>query len=249
MSQRDSEPNSPLEAADRVIAIGRATLRNVDFRRARFDRFVLTGCLFLACDFRGVRLDRRYQALFAAVPPSLFRDCHFDGADLRRIRPDQSRFERCTFDDALLDGWKAEAAEFIDCRFAGAVGSVTFYGRAGGAHRPRGRVLNEFRGNDFSDAELDGVTFARGVDLAAQRLPPPDDTQVRLARLRERIARARSEIRRWDDAAERAGGLEMLRALDLRYRDQDEIISPRVSKRGPSARIQVRVWTVLERPL
>src|SRR5439155_1129708 len=137
----------------------RATLRGVDFRKARFDRFALASCLFLSCDFRAIHFDKRWQPLFSARPQNVFRDCHFDGADMRRVRPDQARFERCTFDDAALDGWRTEAAEFVGCRIA---------------------------------------------------------------------------------------GLDMLKELSMRFRDQTEIIASRVSASGPAARVQTRVWAALE---
>ncbi|MEK7863908.1 MAG: pentapeptide repeat-containing protein [Chloroflexota bacterium] len=236
-------------ASDRVVAFGRATLRGVDFRRARFDKFSLAGCLFVSCDFRAIRMDKRYQPLFAATPRSIFRDCRFDGADLRRIRPAQTRFERCTFDDADLDGWRSEAAEFLGCRFAGALGAVTFFGRpmgASGRGAEGARKNNAFTDNDFRDADLDRVVFAHGVDLVAQRLPA-SDRYVRLDRFPQRLARARTAIVRWDVQEERVAALAMLRALATRYPGQAAIIASRVSGTGPAARVQTRVWAVLER--
>ena len=251
MSQRGSAPSPEGEpGADRVIAIGRATLRNVDFRKARFDRFDLTGCLFLSCDFRGVRLDASFQPLFSASPRSYFRDCHFDGADLRRIRPEHARFERCTFDDANLDGWHAELAEFVECRFAGRIGRVTFHAYPSDeAARVAGRQLNDFRGNDFLDADLDGVTFVDGIDLDQQRLPPSDESVVRVDRFERRIAKARREVRAWDYPEERDAAIAMLDALRRRHRGQSDVIAARISRTGPSPRVQVRVWALLERAL
>ncbi len=239
----------PEHASDRVVAFGRATLRGVDFRKARFDKFSLSGCLFVSCDFRAIRMDKRYQPLFAATPRSIFRDCRFDGADLRRIRPAQTRFERCTFDDANLDGWRSEAAEFVGCRFAGALGAVTFFGRPLAAMvrvMDPARERNEFTDNDFRDADLDSVVFAHGVDLVAQRLPA-SDRYMRLDRFPQRLARARSAIVRWDVQEERVAALTMLRALATRYPGQATIIASRVSATGPAARVQTRVWAVLER--
>lgn len=236
---------------DRVVSINRATLRGVDFRKARFDRFSLAGCLFLSCDFRAIRMDRRYQPLFAATPPSIFRDCRFDNADLRRIRPGLARFERCTFDDANLDGWRTEGAEFVGCRFAGALGAVTFSGRTIGAEAravAAGRTRNEFAGNDFRDADLDRVVFAYGIDLSSQRLPL-SDRYVRLDRFPQRLAHARAAIVRWDVQEERVAGVAMLRELATRYPGQGEIIASRVSATGPAARVQTRVWAVLERAI
>ncbi len=253
MSQPASEPSpsepGPLESDERVVAISRATLRGVDFRKARFDRFTLAGCLFVACDFRALRFDKRYQPLFAARPASVFRDCRFDGTDLRRVRPGEARFERCTFDDALLDGWRSEAAEFVGCRFAGALGRVVFSGRpTGNAGRGVVRKRNEFAQNDFRDADLDQVVFTHGIDLSAQRLPL-SDRYVRLDRFPQRLARARAEIVRWDVQEERVPAVAMLRELATRYRDQREVIASRVSAAGPAARVQTRVWAVLERAI
>ena len=253
------EPVAPAEApspavetpGDRVVSINRATLRSVDFRKARFDSFSLAGCVFISCDFRMIRFDRRLQGLFTASPPSVFRDCRFDGADLRRVRPGLARFERCTFDDAAVDGWRAEAAEFIGCRFAGALGTVVFFGKpAGNAARlivpPRKR--NEFSGNDFRDADLDHVTFTLGIDLRSQRLPQ-DDRYVWLDRFPQRVARARTDIVHWDVQEERIAAQNMLKDLTVRFRDQADIFASRMSAAGPAARVQTRVWAVLERAI
>jgi len=214
--QRPSDPRS-----DSVVSINRATLRGVDFRKARFDKFSLAGCLFVSCDFRAIRFDARYAPLFAALPQTTFRDCRFDGADMRRVRPAFARFEHCTFDDTAIDGWKTEASEFIGCRFAGALGTVTFYGKPVG---PSGRAIplerkhNDFAQNDFRDADLDHVVFTLGIDIG-----------------------------KWDVQEERVAGLEMLRELSGRYREQNQIFASRVSASGHAARVQTRVWAALER--
>jgi len=227
----------------------RATLRGVDFRKARFDSFSLAGVLFVACDFRMIRFDKKLQGLFTAAPRSTFRDCKFDGADLRRVRPGLARFERCTFDDAAIDGWRSEASEFVDCRFAGALGTVIFYGRPAGTTGKlveHERKRNDFSGNDFRDADLDHVTFTGGIDLRTLRLPR-DDRYVWLDRFPQRVARARTEIVRWDVQEERIAAQDMLRDLTVRFRDQNEIFASRMTASGPAARVQTRVWAELER--
>ena len=242
----DTVPEAP---PDRVVSINRATLRSVDFRKARFDKFSLAGCLFISCDFRALRFDKRYQPMFSARPASIFRDCRFDGADLRRVRPGEARFEQCTFDDALIDGWRCEAAEFISCRFAGALGRVIFNGRpTGNAGRGVERKRNEVRQNDFRDADLDQVVFTLGIDLGTQRLPQ-SERYVRLDRFPQRLAHARAEIVRWDIQEERVAAVTMLRELSTRFREQREVIASRVSASGPAARVQTRVWALLERAI
>jgi hypothetical protein len=245
-----SQPDSERKQLDdeRVVELHRATLTAIDFRRARFDRFSIGSCLFDRCDFRGLRFDRRLAPLFTALPRSVFRDCYFDGADLRRARLGQARFERCTFDDARLDGSRAEAAEFVDCRFAGTLDGVTFSGTPSGPEAPRldpPRRRNEFRGNDFRDAELIDVAFVAGVDMDRQRFPE-DDLHVRVDDFRRRLVRARAEVKEWYPP-QRGPALAMLATLSARWRDQDVVVARRWTPRiKASDRLQARVWAMLE---
>jgi hypothetical protein len=246
VSPPDSEPKQPDD--ERVVALHRVTLTAVDFRRARFDKFSLGGCLFDRCDFRGLKLDRRLAPLFVALPRSVFRDCSFDGSDLRRAPLGQSRFERCTFDDTGIDGIDAGAAEFLDCRFAGPLDGVTFYGTPFGPEAKRldpPRRRNEFRGNDFRDAELVDVAFVGGVDMARQRFPD-DELHVRVEGFQRRLAKARAEIKTWYER-DGAPALVMLATLEARWRDQDVVVARRWTPRIKAPdRIQARVWEVLE---
>jgi uncharacterized protein YjbI with pentapeptide repeats len=246
VSQQDSEPKQPDD--ERVVALHRATITDVDFRSARFDKFTLGGCLFDRCDFRGLKLDRRLAPLFVALPRSVFRDCRFDGADLRHAHLGQSRFERCTFDDARLEDSDTGGAEFIGCRFAGPLARVTFFGAPPSAvtkqlDPPRRR--NEFRANDFRDAELLDVAFVDGVDMDRQRFPE-DELHVRVERFQRRLPKARAEIKQWYDR-ERAPALAMLATLEARWRDQDIVVARRWTPRIKAPdRVQARVWELLE---
>ena len=49
------------------------------------ERFAPNGCTFERCDFRGELFDERLQTLFASRRQSIFRECRFDGADLRFV--------------------------------------------------------------------------------------------------------------------------------------------------------------------
>src|SRR5438477_146378 len=140
---------------------------------------------------------------------AIFRKGKFDGADLRQISPEGTRFEKCSFDDARLDGWTPARAEFVECRFAGKVLSVTFTGRPAGPGSTRidpVRSRNEFRGNDFRDAQLIDTVFVFGVDLDPQRWPVGDD-YVRLDKFHRRTEAARAEILGWETGEMRPAGL------------------------------------------
>ena len=121
-------------------------------------------------------------------------DCSFDGARLKSVIAGFSRFVRCSFRDVDIKGLGDDYLELVDCVFTGKLRSTVFWGappqpnarlryeshlrflaREGRSEPPGYRELalresNEFHGNDFSGAELIGVSF-RGIDLAEQRLP------------------------------------------------------------------------------
>jgi hypothetical protein len=247
VSLPDSEPSQPDD--ERVVALHRATITGVDFRRARFDKFSLGGCLFDRCDFRGLALERKLGPLFSATPRSVFRDCRFDDADMRRAPLGQTRFERCTFDDARIAGIRAEAAEFVGCRFAGRLDGVTFHGVPSGPevkHLDPPRRRNEFHDNDFRDAEMIDVAFVAGIEMDQQRFPD-DELHVRVERFQRRLAKARDEIKEQWYERERAPALEMLAALAARWGEQDVVVARRWTPRIKAPdRIQARVWELLE---
>lgn len=235
-----------------LVLMQRATLANVDFGRASFDRMSPSGCLFLTCDFRDAKLDRRMQPLFKARRRNTFRDCRFDGADMRAIDPGTSRFERCSFEGTDIDGWTTATAEFIDCRFSGRLQHVRFYGTPWGAAanelEPK-RAQNEFSGNDFRAAELIDVAFLMGIDIAKQRWPESDE-YVRLDRIHQRLTRGRSELLTLKNIDERRDALEMIQTLSFLYMRQNEVVARRVDPDGSAApEVQTKVWDALARAL
>src|SRR5438477_12397221 len=251
VSQQDSGPSSdrPDGDSEAVIVLGRASLANVDFRKAKFEKLQLSVANFVGCASAGLRLGDRFQPFFSTRPRSVCRLCRFDGADLRQISPEGTRFERCTFDDAKLDGWTPARAEFVECRFAGKVVKVTFTGRPAGPGSTRiepVRSKNEFRGNDFRDAQLIDTVFVLGIELDQQRWPV-DDSYVRLDKFPRRLEAARSDVLGWDAGDMRTDALAMLQGLAQRWQDQRDIISLRVSPATKAApRVQNRVWDALE---
>lgn len=235
-----------------LVLLQRATLSNVDFSRAAFDRMSPSGCLFQSCDFRGATLDRRLQPLFRAKRRNTFRDCRFDGADMRAIDPGTSRFERCSFEGTDIDGWTTVTAEFVDCRFSGRLQHVRFYGTPWGASAneldPK-RSENEFSGNDFRDADLIDVAFLMGIDIGRQRWPEGNE-YVRLDRIHQRLTRGRSELLTLKNIDERRDALEMIQKMSFLYMRQNEVVARRVDPDGSAApEVQTKVWDALARAL
>jgi hypothetical protein len=233
-----------------VLLLDRVTVRDADFRHAAFDRFSPNGCVFERCDFRSEAFGEQWQALFTSRRQSVFRECHFDGADLTGVRPGQARFERCTFADANLDGWLSACAEFIECRFSGRIRGVIFHGRPWGAAAQRLdplRSVNAFSGNDFSAADLRNTVFVNGIDVRSQIWPEGGDYLI-VDRIHQRFTKARQRVLDWPDHEARNEGLSMLQDIAFLYGQQREIVARRVDERwSAQPDVQRRVWETIER--
>lgn len=148
-----------------------------------------------------------------------------------------SRFERCSFRDAVITDWICFSLELIDCDFAGArLEQCVFNGEVPRKDARRlKRSRNEFRGNDFSQAELIGVGFRTGIDLNLQKLPHSSD-YFYVSDLAKAIRIGRAHLDDFDDADVRESVVIFLDQAedDLRdgqeqalYRPKDDIASVR----------------------
>jgi uncharacterized protein YjbI with pentapeptide repeats len=235
-----------------VVLLERATISDVDFRRASFERFAPTGCVFVNCDFSGVVFDQRLSALLTGRVQSVFRECRFDGADMRKTGPGQSRFERCSFEETNLERWTSLAGEFVGCTFAGPIHGAKFHGRPHGALAsalsPR-RSVNEFRDNDFTRADILDTLFIHGIRFDAQRWPAAPG-HVRLDRIHQRFQVARLEAMRWPDRDARNDALEFLTKLTTLYGEQAELVRRRYDASLHASRaVQDQIWELLSQPL
>jgi hypothetical protein len=240
------------EIGGRVLAFDHAVLEEVDLRHAGFDELRAAGCVFVRCDFRGMAFEPKFQPLFSGRPQTIFRECVFDEADLRRVDPGQARFERCSFAGANLDEWVSYCAEFVDCVFGGRIEGARFYGRPWGpdaALVDPPRPANDFRGNDFRAAELLRTAFVNGIEVLQQSWPERDD-YLYLDRIHQRITRALVEIMRWRDLEARKGALAMLQATSTLYSGQREVLVRRGEPLVPTPpEVEARVWESLARVL
>jgi hypothetical protein len=125
-----------------------------------------------------------------------------------------ARFVRCSFKEVDLRDWFCFKVEVIDCVFTGRLQGVVFNGTP---HPDENGILhrkqNEFRGNDFSGAELIDVAFRTGIDLSKQQLPSGSD-YLYLPDAREAFNRARGEVVSWTDVDLRLAVLQSLRSFE-----------------------------------
>jgi Pentapeptide repeats (8 copies) len=224
------------------ISFDKAEVRGLDLQGRRFWNLSASDAHFVDCDFRGTSFESgswlgKYQTTFVR--------CRFEGADLRSIIPGNCRFEGCDFSGALIDDWLTQAAEFVECRFAGRIKEARFAGRPWGLWEEPGQILpprssNQFRKNDFREAELLGCDFAWGIDIGDQRWPTGPE-YVRVDRWGERLARAREAFETWpaDDRREARIILEVYSAPG--YEFQEEIFVNKYDGSTPRD-VADRIW-------
>ena len=196
------------------IELEGVTTERVDFSGLRFHSFLTERCKFFDCDFSKVQV----EWLPFGDGGSLFRGCSFEGASIGDFG--DVRLERCDFTDANLEGWFTWEADLIECRFAGRLREVVFNGR-----NVEGSRQNEFVGNDFREADLDGVAFRLGIDLDAQLLPEGPE-YLRIRDLPSSVEQARDQVRRWSKP-DREQGLQMLQLIETVYSGEPDVFTKR----------------------
>ena len=237
-----------LNVGSKQVEFDGAHVVDVDLSGKGLESFRVRESIFERCDFRRFRSTMTLPAFGIPAPKqTVYRECRFDGADLRRASVGEARFESCVFDGAKIERLFSTHAEFIDCHFAGKIVSSNFCGRAPDLstylRRAPGRERrNEFRRNDFSEAGLIDTAFKFGIDISAQRWPRGPE-YVRLDRLPGRFARARKAIEASTSGPARKAGLEMLHLYShYGYEEQHELFAQRDNPPTVPRKIRERVW-------
>lgn len=185
---------APADGKELMVFFEHCRLDSFDFGDIDFKSFYAAGCVFRRCDFSKASFlqlgfgqaqvqrdwNRQIGPRDERYPQTLYEECLFASTrfDPNNTYFGNARFVRCIFDHAWLRKLFTRTAEFVDCRFVGKVIECTFHGVISGEETQRiGRSTNEFRGNDFREADLIWTAF-RGIDLGAQLLPESDSYAV-----------------------------------------------------------------------
>lgn len=211
-----------------------ANCSRLDLSSQTIPNFVAFGSTFDHCDSTATVFE---GGVLGDLPLVVYRDCVFDGADLRWVGAQFARFERCSFAKARLDDWRVSGAEFIDCRFSGRLFRVIFSGKPVLVERLKGiRARNDFHGNDFRDADLDDCDFRHGIDLDAN-LWPEDGKYVILRDALRKVALARTHLHTIPEQ-EAVQAARLFQAMGIGYEDQRDLLIRR-DQFGPA------VWKLL----
>ena len=230
-----------------VLVIEGEDLFDADFSGRRLEDLSVGDSRLTRCRFE--RMTVESVSFGTGLRPTVYTECSFDGSQIGGTGWGRARFVRCSFRGVRLRGLFGFDAEFVDCVFTGRAEHCVFNGapntdldqvrdladrladvldpaelaalRRRIDEAPPDRTSNEFRGNDFSGMELIDVDFRDGIDLTAQRFPPGDDYAI-VADPRAAIARARGEVRFWDEDAGREFALAMMRHLAARVEHGQE---------------------------
>ena len=148
--------------------------RDADYSGRDLLGFCAVGCRFERCRFDNIRVDD--CSFGEGKEMSEYVECNFDRLRTSHASGGFSRFVGCSFRNVDIRDWFCFNAEFVDCTFTGRLKKCVCNGTVDEEDRPWiGRERNEFRGNDFSGAELIDVAFRTGIDLEQQRLPNGPD--------------------------------------------------------------------------
>lgn len=150
--------------------------------------------------------------------PTRYIDCSFVSSVIRADNPGRATFERCRFIDCVIDRWKCNDVEFIDCELSGELRSVNFHARPRGeTSASLGRETNVYRGNDFGSMKFKDTSFLGGVDLLAQRRLPQFADYLLLIDAHLRLPAIIAEIESWPPSHERESILDFL-GVQLEWR-------------------------------
>jgi hypothetical protein len=175
--------------------------------------FEAIGCTFTRCDFSNLKAQA--VKFGAGATMTIYRDCVFDGSKLARVSGGAARFERCSFERVDISKFRCEPTEFIDCTFSGRLHGGYSNGTPSPDWQQRlGRASNEFRGNDFSRAELVDIGFRTGVDLSLQRLPVDPGKYLYSEAPRARLQMLREQFLSWTDLERRRQAFAALAMLE-----------------------------------
>lgn len=131
---------------------------------------------------------------------------------MRHVMPGRATFVGCSFRDVKIHDFFCLKAQFVDCVFTGRLKKVVFDARPRSGAERLGRDRNEYRGNDFSGAQLVNVSFRGGIDLDQQRLQDgPEYLVIRDARAV--LKSALEEVRAWPEDEEQSRTLTKLEVM------------------------------------
>ena len=187
-------------------------LEGVRFERIKdgWDWLTFRDCTFADCEFVGCVLDWQ---LGSTIPDpraaSNFERCVFTRCDLSRIGVRHVLFADCTFESCDWEPLHLRSTDLVRNRFVGVVRGLSLWGRDDSRPRP-----NEIRGNDFTEADLQGLGLNAEVPVDDQ-LWPSGDNYVRLDRKPERMQALRRRLESDGDSLGLLGWLEASE-IDLR---------------------------------
>jgi len=150
------------------------------------------------------------------VTQSRYYDCLFDRCEFTFSAIGNARLERCRFDGCRLENIFGVQLELIDCEFVSSrIRRSVFHGSVIAVDDAAvGRTINEFRGNDFSSAELADVDFRGGIDLAMQRLPTGDEYLL-IPDTRRALEVARELVKMMSSPADSKTGRGFIQLLEM----------------------------------
>jgi uncharacterized protein YjbI with pentapeptide repeats len=178
-------------------------VENCRFDRAQLDDLRIWGTTFVRSSFVRTRLTGATLGSGTEhAARNVWQDVDFSGASMRGAVVDQATFSGCDFGQAKIDKLEFRQCEIANCRFAGRLRDVIFYGRA----TSDGPASPPFEHVDLSAAVLDMCEFD-GCRFVDSTFPADPDVRV-VASFPEVGQRALEALR--GDASQAAKDLKVI---------------------------------------
>jgi uncharacterized protein YjbI with pentapeptide repeats len=149
---------------------GRVDLRGVDARGADLTLSGGWQSRFEGCGFQNAKMtDWVFSGdAFIFQRPTVYANCDFSRADLRRCAAIDAVLEDCRFDDAKLERMEFRRTRLTRCTFRGRLTNVTFADKFRVKDKGDPDALKDV---DFSEAVFSDQTGFQGLNLAGVKFP------------------------------------------------------------------------------
>lgn len=128
---------------------------------------------FERCDMAGADLTNGTLSWWDRGVGNVWQDCRFDAIEFNGVVAEGADFRACSFEHVRWENMVFTGCTFTDCRVAGSLRNVAFYGTN---VRPdvKPPTMTNF---DLRECQFDQVAFV-GLRLAGVQLPPRDSVVI-----------------------------------------------------------------------
>ncbi len=153
---------------------------NTKFSKTQLEQIYIINCSFENILFNNSRLSYSYLNIRSGKKSGHFKNVRFEKSQLNETKFSFPKFDNCLFDNCNLFAANFDGSRFKDCKFIGKVNSPWFKKHSNMEYEPnlifnrinKKQFMNEMINIDFSEANLEYVSFDKNLDLSKCNFAP-----------------------------------------------------------------------------